>query len=92
LFQIIRVAAVFLLFGFIQEHFAYSIETDDDDEDSDFKDHLNAEIEKPFCRGSQCRKEYSTHSQHMQAYAEMKKGQKQKGVPLFIKENQAFPE
>ena len=42
LFQIIRVAVVFLLCGLIQEHFAYSVETndDDDDEDVDFKDHL----------------------------------------------------
>jgi hypothetical protein len=72
---------VFLLCGLIQEHFAYSVDTGDDDEDADFKDHLNAEIDKPFCRGSQCRKQYSTHSQHMQAYAEMKKGQqKQKGL------------
>ena len=49
-------------------------------EDIDTRERGMDEMEKPFCRGSQCRKNYSQHSQHMQVYAEMKKGQKNKGL------------
>ena len=73
---------VILLLSLFGEISSYSVKSDSDDED--YKDggdeeETEEETEKPFCRGSQCRKQFSFHSQHKHTFDASKKGQKQKG-------------
>ncbi len=77
-----------MLLGLFQEISSYSVKGDSEDEDYKEEEETEGhtereEIEKPFCRGSQCRKQFSLHSQHMQSYAGTKKGQKQKGLAVL---------
>ncbi len=73
-----------MLLGLFQEISSYSVKGDSEDEDyKEEEETEREETEKPFCRGSQCRKQFSLHSQHMQSYAGSKKGQKQKGLAVL---------
>jgi hypothetical protein len=69
-FQFLHLA-VFLFI--LHEISTYSIDGVDGDDDADEDD------EAPFCRGSQCRKQFNHHSHQKQAMAGAKKGNKQKG-------------
>ena len=63
----------------LHEISAYSVESsssiDNDDDDRDD----GGGGEKPFCRGSQCRKQFNVHSHQMKVLAGSKQSQKNKG-------------
>jgi hypothetical protein len=67
--QVFLLAVTVLL---VQRVSAYSVDLGEDSEAED-------EAEKVFCRGSQCRKQFSIYTQQKHAGAGSKKGQKQKG-------------